>query len=80
LIIDDSEIGSTTLKTIKNLHHILMLINHSFDKYVVNYLKKGINGLANVPLEKNEQNPNLMSSLIKNITREIGAKIEKPIL
>jgi hypothetical protein len=47
---------------------------------VVNYLKKWINGLANVPLEKNEQNPNLMLSLIKNITREIGAKIEKPIL
>lgn len=72
MIIDDVEIGPTTLKTIKNLHHILMLIKNSFIKYVVKYLQGGIIGPDDFPLEKRQDKPDFMSPMIKKITSELG--------
>ena len=74
------EIGPTTLKTIKNLHHILMLVNNSFVKYVVKYLQGGIVGPDDFFLDKRDDKPNFMSPMIKKITSELSAQIQKPIL
>jgi hypothetical protein len=57
-----------------------MLINHSFVKYVVKYLQGGIIGPDDFALEKRQEKPNFMSPMIKKITSELGAQIQKPIL
>ncbi len=58
-----------------------MLIKNSFVKYVIKYLQGGVVGPdEDFPLEKRQEKPNFMSPMIKKITSELGAQIQKPIL